>query len=238
MPSLYNENIVEVIIVIQFLFLFYSSGFIANGLYRIFYSLTHSKRISTYLLALTFFIGTCIHECAHYIMAKLLFVRTGSMSLFPKIEENGIRLGSVQIAQVDPIRRLLVGVAPVLVGAGLLVAISYYFIQWASFSSFYSARDIGILIAALYSVFVITNTMFSSKKDMEGAIVLLIVLVIALATILLAGKGGFLLSLYFSLRDEAISRGNLNNITLFLLFPIICNSLILVFLNIINKRRG
>jgi hypothetical protein len=171
-------------------------------------------------------------------MAKLLFVRTGSMSLFPKIEENGIRLGSVQIAQVDPIRRLLVGVAPVLVGAGLLVAISYYFIQWASFSSFYSARDIGILIAALYSVFVITNTMFSSKKDMEGAIVLLIVLVIALATILLAGKGGFLLSLYFSLRDEAISRGNLNNITLFLLFPIICNSLILVFLNIINKRRG
>jgi hypothetical protein len=116
-----------------------------------------------YLLAILFLPGTYIHELSHYIVAKLLFVPTFGMTLRPKIEKNYIKMGSVEIAQTDFIRRFLIGSAPFTVGAALLVGSMYVLVvnDWHRHP----------LFAALEMLFVfqVGNTMFMSKKDWEGA---------------------------------------------------------------------
>ena len=78
---------------------------------RLFYFLTGSEKAAVILFSILFFPGTLIHELAHWLMAKLLFVPTSSMEFIPQIQGGSIKLGSVSIAKTDPLRRLLIGVA-------------------------------------------------------------------------------------------------------------------------------
>jgi len=73
-----------------------------------------------------FFPGTVIHELAHLLAAGLLFVKTGSMEIIPKVMDDEIRLGSVQVAKTDPFRRTIIGVAPVLLGMAIIFGILFY----------------------------------------------------------------------------------------------------------------
>ncbi len=125
-----------------------------------------SQKITVRQLAIIFFPGVVVHELAHLLVANILFVKTGEIEFVPQITKQGVRLGSVVIAKTDPVRRALIGFAPVLVGLLLVIGIVYSFIQSSMLVKF----------IALYSLFVISNTMFSSKKDMEGALELLIVM--------------------------------------------------------------
>lgn len=115
-----------------------------------------------YLLAILFLPGTYIHELSHYVVAKILFVPTFGITLRPKIERNSIKMGSVEIAQTDFIRRFLIGSAPFTVGIILLVGSMYALVlnNWHMHPVF----------AALEMLFVfqVGNTMFMSKKDWEG----------------------------------------------------------------------
>lgn len=115
-------------------------------------------------MAFLFFPGTILHELAHLIMAGILFVPVGQIDLWPKLEEDGIKLGSVAIAETDIFRRFVVGAAPFLFGVALLLAILYFGV-----SNNLLSNQIFIIIM-LYLTFEIGNTMFSSKKDMEGAL--------------------------------------------------------------------
>ena len=115
------------------------------------------------LYALLFLPGTFIHELSHFLMAKLMFVPVGKFTLMPKRYEKEVVLGSVSIAKVDIIRRLIIGAAPVIFG--LLIIIST--ISFSISSEILKDWKAGFLIS--YLVFVVGNTMFSSKKDLEGA---------------------------------------------------------------------
>lgn len=74
-----------------------------------------------YFLALLFLPGTFLHELSHFLMAKILFVKVVSFNIFPKKVENEFRLGSVTTVKTDLVRGTLIGLAPFLVGAGILV---------------------------------------------------------------------------------------------------------------------
>ena len=145
------------------------------------YRMTHSKKATIYTIAFLFFPGTLIHELAHAITAGVLGVRVGHMEFFPQIEGEKVKLGSVQVGQTDPIRRFLIGAAPFFVGTSLLLAVLYYAAQNDLFSNYWAVAIIG------YVVFEIGNTMFSSSKDMEGALEFLGVVVII--AIILFGIG-------------------------------------------------
>jgi hypothetical protein len=132
-------------------------------------------------MAAFFFVGTVIHEFSHLIMANLLFVHTGKMELLPKLEGNTIRLGSVEIVKPDPFRRLLIGVAPFLMGTTIIILTLF------SADFFDATHTLWIGILALLIVFQIGNTMFSSKKDMEGASFFLVLFIIAIVTLYLLG---------------------------------------------------
>ncbi len=125
-----------------------------------------------YLLAILFLPGTYIHELSHYLVAKILFVRTFGITLRPKIERNSIKMGSVEIAQTDFIRRFLIGSAPFTVGVMLLVGSMYALVinNW----------HMHPLFAALEVLFVfqVGNTLFMSSKDWEGAWKIIVLLCI------------------------------------------------------------
>lgn len=139
---------------------------------NILFRLTRNKNLTINLLALLFLPGTILHEMAHWLTAVLLFVPVGDMSILPKLTSGGVILGSVSMGKTDPLRRLLIGTAPVFFGVGIIVGALYFVSKNNLLNNYWS-----ILLLAL-AVFQIGNTMFSSKKDMEGAIELLLVVIV------------------------------------------------------------
>lgn len=146
-----------------------------------FYSSTGSKKKTIYYLAILFFPGTFVHELSHFLMAVFLNVRVGDMEFMPQIQEHGVKLGSVSIAHTDPFRRLLIGMAPFLFGTGIILGLLYFGAQYQLFTNAW------FILLTGYAVFEIGNTMFSSRKDMEGALELLIVMFLITIILYLAG---------------------------------------------------
>ncbi len=113
-------------------------------------------------------------------------VPVGEIDLLPQVEEEQVKLGSVQIGHTDPFRRILIGVAPLILGLLALVGLIYF-----NRDSLLRFSPIWLSILIIYLIFQITNTMFSSEKDLEGAAVfsaaILTVLIIILAALLLTG---------------------------------------------------
>jgi hypothetical protein len=150
-------------------------------IFRFFYKLTKNKKGATYIFAILFLPGTFIHEMSHFLFALFLLVPVGQIELMPEFEENGIRMGSVPIGKSDPIRRTLIGVAPVILGLSIILGSVFYVYQNKLFTNILA----DVILA--YVVFEISNTMFSSKKDMEGSIVTAIIIAIIYAIIYLIG---------------------------------------------------
>lgn len=140
-------------------------------IYRFFFFITKNKNISVYLFSLVFLPGTFIHEVSHFIAALFLLVPVGEVKLIPEITPNNlIKMGQVPIAKTDIVRRFLIGIAPFVLGVALLLLTVYF---WSvNNQAFIWWKD----ILTVYIVFEIGNTMFSSKKDMEGAVEMLLVI--------------------------------------------------------------
>lgn len=113
-----------------------------------------------------FFPGVVIHEFSHWLVAELLFVHVHDVDFVPQVKNGRIRLGSVQIRETDALRRFIIGVAPVVIGITLLFIILAYFVE--NFEINFSYLNILKTAGIIWSLFFITNTMFSSRKDMEG----------------------------------------------------------------------
>jgi hypothetical protein len=160
---------------------------------RLFHSVTGSEKLAVILFSILFFPGTLIHELAHWVMAKILLVPASGMEFLPKLEGDSIKLGSVSIAKTDPLRRLLIGVAPVIVGLtillGLLWSIQNYF-------TYFSLYPWWIWLGMGYVVFVIGSTMFSSRKDLEGSLGVIISIGLTILGIYLLDFGWVLNALY------------------------------------------
>jgi hypothetical protein len=149
--------------VIEFAFLFILARRLINALSTLFFRITRSEKVTVILLSCVFFPGTIVHELAHLLAAGLLFVKTGHMELTPKIIEKGVILGSVEIGKTDVLRRAVIGVAPVLVGITIIFGTLFYLQTLI-------AVNLIIYLAALIIIFEVGNTLFSSKKDLEGTL--------------------------------------------------------------------
>ncbi|MFA5933314.1 MAG: hypothetical protein WCV81_03585 [Microgenomates group bacterium] len=173
------------IFILEILFLFLFSRTLTNSLARLLYKISHSRGFTFNALAVIFLPGTLIHEIAHMLIAGLFFVPSGDITIFPEIDGDEVKFGSVKIAQSDPVRRFIIGVAPVFFGMFLILAVLFFSLQF--YSSFTPWWQIALVI---FLIFEVANTMFSSKKDMEGALVLFVVTAVLI--------GAFLGTLYFT----------------------------------------
>lgn len=166
--------ILLIVFIIEFLSLFIFSQALTRSLTRLFYYFSRSEKVTIHLLALVFLPGTVIHELAHVISAGVMMVPTGEIEFMPQVTQRGVKLGSAQIGITDPIRRAIIGFAPVLVGLSLLLG-SLFFISSKLTQG--SAYGVAAWLIFLYVLFEISNTMFSSKKDLEGSAVFAMIII-------------------------------------------------------------
>ncbi|MGH7245519.1 MAG: hypothetical protein ACREGI_01130 [Candidatus Levyibacteriota bacterium] len=163
-----------------FLGIFFISHMLTRLLSRLLYKFTKRQSFALQLFSFLFLPGVIIHELAHFFVASILFVPTGEIEFLPVLEKDTLKLGSVEIGRSDPVRRLFIGVAPVLVGL-LVMLVSFTYL---STDIFHSWQKIAILLVVLFEV---GNTMFSSKKDLEGALGLVVVCALLGITLFLWG---------------------------------------------------
>ncbi|MDO8736258.1 MAG: hypothetical protein Q7K29_04155 [Thermoleophilia bacterium] len=211
--------------VAELIFLFYLSRALTRSL---------SKFLSVQALSFLFLMGVIVHELSHFFAAAIMFVPVGNMEFVPKLSSGGARLGSVEIGKTDPIRRSIIGFAPVLVGLLIIIGIVYFF---TSHILFFNGKDVYIFAAAIlgitYLLFAISNTMFSSSKDMEGTLEIAITLLIVFAAAYAFGfrpsfsfPSGFVNQLIDVIQESAI----------FMLAPISIDLVILGIIKVFYKK--
>lgn len=122
-----------------------------------------STRPGIIFYSLLFLPGTIIHELSHWIVAEMLQVRTGAITIFPDLEGEGVgdnqRLGSVATARSDPFRGFLIGLAPFISGLAILAALGRLLsVGWETFIWWQ-------LALIVYGIMVIGNSMMISESD-------------------------------------------------------------------------
>jgi membrane-associated protease RseP (regulator of RpoE activity) len=146
--------------------------------------------------------GVVIHELSHWLMAKALGVRVRKLSLGPvrKGRSKRVSLGSIRVGNVDPVRASLIGLAPLLGGAAVILLIGNLVMDVGQLADALTGQGVAGILAGLnqlvrvadfwvwlYLIFAVSNAMLPSQSDMASVrpvliflgIVVLIVLVIA-----------------------------------------------------------
>lgn len=205
--------------------LFLLSKLLTNSLYKLFYRITKSKKKTVYLFALTFAPGTLIHELSHFLMALVLLVPVRDFEIIPKIEKDRVKLGSTPIGKTDFVRRAIVGFAPLLFGIGAIFGI----IQWGIYKDL--LLNPYYLLLAVYFIFQIGNTMYTSKKDLEGAWVFGLLVVFIISTLFVFDVN-FPISATIFLSEGFTSV--ITNTSMLLLIPITLDILVVSLLS--NKK--
>lgn len=167
------------------LFLFFLSRQIQKKIYTLFLLITRNKKASVAFLATILLPGTIIHELSHFFIATILRIPTGKISLTPTVEEDGeVHAGKLTLDDTDPFRMSIVGISPILIGLFLIYLIGQFFInsnsQQLTINNLFNLPPF-LLFVIYYLLFVISITMFSSKKDLEklviaGPIIILIII--------------------------------------------------------------
>lgn len=145
----------------------------------IFYLITRNKPLTIAIFSMIFFPGVFLHELSHFLMAKVLGVRTGKFSLLPKSLDTGhLQLGYVETEQTDILRDSLIGLAPIIAGtlfvayAGVvqlrLDALWHVFINgqaelfWMGLRLLPTVPDFYLWF---YLTFAVSSTMLPSESD-------------------------------------------------------------------------
>jgi len=155
------------------------------------------------IFAVLFLPGVLLHEGSHFLIARLLGVRTGRISLLPQHLGNGrLRLGYVETASVDLLRDALIGAAPLLAG-GVFIAYSaavrlHLPAIWeggmpadprawsASLAALLTTPDFWLWF---YITFVVSSTMLPSPSDRRAWLPLLLVMLVLVALSVWVGAG-------------------------------------------------
>lgn len=174
----------------------------------VFLILTRDSRVTMGIFAMLFLPGVFLHEVSHFVMAKILRVRTGKFSIFPKSLPDGrLQLGYVETARSDVVRDSLIGAAPLIVGTLFVAYVAVYHLQmrvlWDAFRN--GQLDLFWLgVRALpqvqdfylwfYLAFAVSSTMMPSESDRHAWLELLISIVVLFGIALLFGAGPWMLS--------------------------------------------
>jgi len=111
-----------VILLAELLILFLFSRAVTGSLAGMIHLFTRSRKLSISLLVILFLPGTIIHELAHLLSAGMMMVPVGEIEILPKIENDSVHLGSVEVAQTDIFRRAIIGLDPLFFGTGVILS--------------------------------------------------------------------------------------------------------------------
>ncbi len=174
----------------------------------VFLLITRSQAVSLGVYSLLFFPGVLLHELSHFVMARILGVRTGRFSLLPSLMEDGkLRLGYVETAETDLLRDALIGAAPLITGGAAVAYLGVRQLGLVSLAAFIGKGDWNAFwqgLAALpgqqdfwlwfYLAFTISSTMLPSASDRRAWLPILFVLLVLIGIVLLLGAGPWMLT--------------------------------------------
>src|SRR5512146_1884625 len=174
----------------------------------VFLILTRDTRLTMGIFSMLFLPGVFLHELSHFVMAKLLRVRTGKFSIFPQTLPDGrLQLGYVETAKSDAVRDSLIGAAPLIVGTLVIAYMAIYPLQmrvlWDAFRNgqfnlFWmgvrALPRVGDFYLWFYLAFAVSRTMMPSESDRHAWLELLIAIGVLLVIALLVGAGPWMLS--------------------------------------------
>ncbi len=143
--------------------------------------LTGDPDIAVVLYALPLLPGIFVHELSHALAAILLGARVGRISIHPKRTGQRVQLGFVPVEKTDVVRASLIGLAPLLVGSGVILLIGYWVFDVSTLGGALVTGDLANLIAGLlralkapdawiwaYVIFAMSNTMLPSRSDRQA----------------------------------------------------------------------
>jgi hypothetical protein len=181
--------------------------------------------------------GTVIHEVSHMMTAELLGVRTGEFNFIPQKKENSneIRIGGIKIAKSDPVRRTIIGVAPIFIGLAIITAVfSIQIFPVIKQPNTFIARNWQYYLfffLSSYVLFIISNTMFSSRKDLEQAFFPLFILVVVVVALQI---GGITIKISLDEKAQKFFLNILQSLNYALASTIIIDLFFLLFINLIT----
>lgn len=162
-------------LVITFVLLLALNRWIAQHVQGIGFLLTENGQLATVIYLLLILPGVLLHELSHVMAALLLQVRVHRLSIgIQRHAHDQIVLGSVEIAQTDPIRASLIGLAPLVSGCAVILLIAGRALGlgrleafslgalWQALPTMYYAPDFWLWI---YLVLAVGNAMFPSAAD-------------------------------------------------------------------------
>ncbi|MCA1953744.1 MAG: hypothetical protein LDL12_01200 [Anaerolinea sp.] len=176
-------------------------------LQAVFLLLTRHPAVTVGVFSLLLFPGVLLHELSHYLMARLLGVRTGRFSLLPAVLADGtVRLGYVETAQVDFGRDALIGMAPLLTGGALTAYLGIERLGFLQLAESFSRGGLSGFWQGLvalpqqsdfwlwfYLTLAISSTMLPSASDRRGWLPLGLTVGGLVALAVVAGAGPWML---------------------------------------------
>ena len=174
----------------------------------VFLIITRDARLTIGIFQIIFLPGVFLHEGSHFLMAKILRVRTGGFSVIPRALPDGrLQLGYVETAKSDVLRDSLIGAAPLIFGT-LFVAFAavnrlqmdvlWETLKNGQFNLFW--MGVGILPRIqdfwlwFYLVFTVSSTMTPSESDRHAWLELMITVGVLFSIALLVGAGPWMLN--------------------------------------------
>ncbi len=174
----------------------------------VFLILTRDARITMGIFSIIFLPGVFLHELGHFVIAKILGVRTGGFSIFPRSLPDGrLQLGYVETGRADIIRDSLIGAAPLIVGTLFVAYVAVYRFEmrvlwdvfrngqfnlfWIGVRALPNVRDFYLWF---YLTFVVSSTMMPSESDRHAWLELVISVGVLFSITLLFGAGPWMLS--------------------------------------------
>ena len=217
---------------------------LSKHLYGLGLLLTGSHDIAVLLYFLLLLPGVVLHELSHWLTAKLLRVPTGRISVGPTVKRGGaMRLGAVSVAETDPLRGSLIGLAPLLTGSAVILLIAYLVFGLAipgELALNLPLQDIRTILWGylsvpnfwlwVYLIFSISNAMLPSEADRQAWFSLALYFAVAVAV--LYGLG-ILQSILPQISDWLLS--GLNHLSFAFLVTIVVDVIVILFIFLFER---
>src|ERR1041385_1159351 len=174
----------------------------------VFLILSRDARITMTVFSIIFLPGVFLHELSHFVLAKILGVRTGRFSILPRpLPDGRLQLGYVETSRSDIIRDSLIGAAPLIVGTLFVAYVAIYHLQmrvlwdafrngqfdlfWLGFRALPRVQDFYLWF---YLAFAVSSTMMPSESDRHAWLELVISIGVLVGIALLVGAGPWMAS--------------------------------------------
>jgi hypothetical protein len=241
--------------VLMLLPLVFLQRFLHREIQAVILLVTRNIQLTIGLFSVLFFPGVFLHELSHFLMAKILGVRTRGFSLLPQSLPDGrLQMGYVETEKSDIVRDSLIGLSPLIAGTTFVAYAGIFKFQLNDLWNLLRDGQVGLFWMGVgtlpgvpdfylwfYLTFAVSSTMLPSESDRDAWLPLGLWVVALLALAIASGAGAWMLANLAPLLDDflfsvALLFGFSNLLHIILLFPFYGMHRLLVYLLKVDVR--